>query len=60
MDVKCVHCGALHWLEEHLKDSSASSSHFSRCCHHGKVSLDPLPQPPQRLQDLFTASSTDA
>ena len=60
MNVKCASCAALHWADERLKQSSLSSPQFSRCCHHGKVDLDPLPPPPEHLQQLFTATSTEA
>jgi hypothetical protein len=54
MNVKCVHCAAFHWLDERLKESTTSAPLFSRCCHRGKVHLDNLPHPPQRLLSLFT------
>ena len=60
MEYTCRHCTALHWLDERIKDSPLSAPLFSRCCHHGKVVLDPLPTPPQRLRSLFTAHSRDA
>ena len=60
MNVECLHCHALHWLDERVKQSDKSSPIFSQCCHHGKVQLDPLPEPPVHLQTLFTADSDDA
>jgi hypothetical protein len=60
MNVTCDVCGALHWLDECIKASSKTSPRFSRCCHHGKVRLDPLPDPPGELQELFTAKSKEA
>lgn len=60
MNVTCNLCSAFHWAAERIKHSSLSSPQFSRCCHHGKVFLDPLPVPPEELQTLFTAQSTQA
>jgi hypothetical protein len=61
MDFVCSVCLALHWLDECNNDSTSSPT-FGRCCHHGKVLLHPLPDPPLPLCDLFTADcprSTD-
>ena len=58
MDTICIHCRAYHWLDERLKHSPISSPRFARCCHHGKVSLENLPDPPEELQALFTEQST--
>lgn len=60
MTQKCVHCHALHWLDERVKNSSKSDPEFARCCHHGKVSLPKLPQPPDRLRNLYTNDDADA
>ena len=60
MNMLCVHCHALHWLFEHLKDSSVSDPKFSHCCHNGKVSIPKLPHPPALLERLLTVNSSDA
>ena len=60
MNVSCVHCHVLHWLFEHLKDSSVSDPKFSHCCHNGKVSIPKLPHSPALLERLLTANSSDA
>jgi Helitron helicase-like domain at N-terminus len=60
MKVTCKVCSALHWMDKHIKGSSISSPRFSRHCHHGKVRLDPLPNPPDKLRSLFTTDSTEA
>ena len=60
MNVKCSDCSAFHWLDEHLKHSSILHPEFSHCCHHSKVSLDPLPTPPEALRKLFSSHSRDA
>jgi hypothetical protein len=33
---------------------------FSHCCHHGKVALDPLPDPPLPIQSLLTDQTSQA
>ena len=60
MNITCNLCAALHWMDERIKASSKSSPRFSHCCHHGKVRLDPLLDPPGELQQLFTAQLTQA
>jgi len=47
-------------LDERLKDSPISSPHFCQCCHHGKVRLDSLLDPPEELRSLLTSQSTKA
>jgi hypothetical protein len=49
MNVVCPHCAAFHWLDERVKHSPISAPQFASCCHHGKVSLDLLPDPPETL-----------
>lgn len=53
MDVPCPHCGALHWIEERLAQSSPTSPNFGSCCDHGQVQLDAVEDPPYALQQLF-------
>ncbi|KZP24540.1 hypothetical protein FIBSPDRAFT_929756 [Athelia psychrophila] len=53
MDIPCVHCGALHWIDERLADSSLRTPKFGSCCAHGQVQLEPLQDPPYPLQQLF-------
>ena len=38
MNVKCGHCGALHWLDEQLSKSSKWSPKFGMCCFEEKLS----------------------
>jgi hypothetical protein len=59
MNVQCTLCKALHWLDERLKESLQSVPCFSRCCHHGKVVLPRLPDPPDRLKQLFTDRTSE-
>lgn len=58
MTVTCSVCGALHWLCEWVKTTSASSPKFSHCCHGGKVLLPSLPAPPDFLRSLFTENTS--
>jgi len=51
-------CCAKHWLAEHMKNGSHLPT-FGRCCHHGKVQLEWLPDPPHALKILFTLQSAE-
>src|SRR6266849_2551464 len=59
MTVKCVHCHAFHWLNERVKNSPKLHPEFARCCHHGKVLLQKLPEPPERLRKLYSSEDSD-
>lgn len=50
----CVHCGALHWIEERVH----RSSEYESCCKRGDVKLDPLRPSPPLLQDLLIAKDS--
>ena len=56
MDVKCEHCGALHWLDEHLSKSSKWSPKFGMCCFEGKIELPKLENPPPELLGFLTGT----
>lgn len=43
----CKHCGAIIWPLELP----------SICCNHGKVKLNPVPDPPQLLKTLWEENS---
>ena len=60
MDVKCQWCGALHWMNEKLSDSSTSHPMFGMCCNGGKVILPVLRDPPQALKVLFEYNDPQA
>ncbi|KDR02839.1 hypothetical protein L798_05072 [Zootermopsis nevadensis] len=51
MNYECIHCKALHCLDESTHRSSYS---FYDCCAHGKVVLDSLPEYPDDLRKLFS------
>ncbi|CAG8691743.1 12317_t:CDS:1 [Cetraspora pellucida] len=53
MNIECVHCNALHWLDKRLTSSSRNSPKFSTCCSHGQVILPFLQDPPLLLRQLF-------
>ena len=60
-DVICSSCGALHWMEERLKNSSRRSPQFGMCCNSGAVSFPSFPDPPETLLSLLQdKSSVDA
>ncbi|TFY55103.1 hypothetical protein EVG20_g9444 [Dentipellis fragilis] len=52
MDAQCLHCGAFHWLEERV-GGNRTRPEFGRCCFHGIVRLEPIPDPPPRLRALL-------
>ena len=60
MNVSCPYCGALHWMDERLSDSSKRSPRFGTCCLSGKVHLPPLEDAPQPLRHLLTSNDRDA
>ncbi|XP_068331187.1 uncharacterized protein [Pyrus communis] len=51
---KCIHCGALFWIKESLKQKSKNNEPlYSLCCQQGKVKL-PRPMPtPHFLENLL-------
>lgn len=60
MTVSCRHCGALHWMAEKLVNSSGNNPDFGKCCHHGKVRLPALRDPPPLIQELFLSGTDQA
>jgi hypothetical protein len=38
MNIKCIHCGALHFAEEQIQDKKKAAS-FNDCCGHGRIFL---------------------
>lgn len=55
MDVECIHCRALHWMAEKVSGSTANTALFGMCCLHGKVKIDPIPDPPDIIRTLLTS-----
>jgi hypothetical protein len=56
MDKVCLHCLAKHWANKCTTQKKSTPSYCS-CCHHGKVLLNLLPDPPPALRLLFTGDS---
>ncbi|KAH7861854.1 hypothetical protein Vadar_031782 [Vaccinium darrowii] len=53
MNTMCSSCGALHWMDEKLANSSKRNPCFGTCCLQGKVKLPPLMTPPPPIQTLY-------
>ena len=53
MEVKCQSCGALHWMDEKLSDSSINNPVFGMCCDSGKVEVPMLRDPPPTLKSFL-------
>ncbi|KAJ6631877.1 hypothetical protein B0H10DRAFT_1635821, partial [Mycena sp. CBHHK59/15] len=60
MDIKCSHCGALHWMAEKTANSSQVNPQFGMCCNHGKVVLAALKDLPPDLETLFVDDTAQA
>ncbi|KAF8348758.1 hypothetical protein F5887DRAFT_879745, partial [Amanita rubescens] len=60
MDIECTHCKALHWLNEKITTSSATSPSFGICCNHGKITLPSSRVPPPALQALLSGDDVRA
>ncbi|KAF9552571.1 hypothetical protein CPC08DRAFT_617191, partial [Agrocybe pediades] len=60
MDVPCSQCGALHWMDERLSNSSKRNPRFGLCCMEGKVRIPPIGVPPQPLLHLLTSDEPAA
>lgn len=50
MNVLCIHCKAKHFSAERVSNKGDS---FHDCCSRGQVVLEPLPDPPEVLKQLF-------
>ncbi|XP_063991156.1 uncharacterized protein LOC135169788 [Diachasmimorpha longicaudata] len=53
MTISCTHCNAIHFEVERVAQKNDS---FNDCCSHGEVALNPLPEPPELLSDLFNGN----
>ncbi|KZP20021.1 hypothetical protein FIBSPDRAFT_708719, partial [Athelia psychrophila] len=60
MEASCSHCGALHWIGEHVTTSSCRNPKFRSCCNHGHVRLEAPPPPPYPLQQLFLGATSQS
>ncbi|CAG8826864.1 6269_t:CDS:2, partial [Cetraspora pellucida] len=59
MNVKCSHCGALHWKDEKVS-GMVKKLIFSICCAKGKVHLQSLAPTPPNLLSLLTENNACA
>lgn len=41
-DKPCPHCGALHWIDERMRNSSIRNPTFPKCCSNDRVQLPTL------------------
>ena len=60
MNIRCSHCDALLWFDEHVSSSRVGQPEFQTFCAHGKVMLPALQIPPAPLYRLFMDDSRDA
>ncbi|XP_058791046.1 uncharacterized protein LOC131664174 [Phymastichus coffea] len=51
MNILCQHCQAKHFKDEKVSNKGLS---FNDCCGHGSVVLDPFPDFPSELINLFS------
>jgi hypothetical protein len=56
-NVSCSFCGAEHWIEERVRESSLQAPKFSTCCEGGAVIMDKFDDPPQPLYSLLIEST---
>ena len=57
MDVPCIHCNALHWMDERLTNSTTRNPQFGMCCTSGKIKLDKLDPPPPEIEQLLSGQN---
>ena len=61
LNIKCKHCVAKHWWEELTQENQRKQNFsFEKCCHHGKVRLDKLPDYPEILRQLMEGKHIDS
>ena len=59
LQTACVHCGALHWLEE-CKTGTVRQPQFTLCCNNGQIVLPPFGSLPGYLYELLHSPSPEA
>lgn len=55
VDVYCIYCNAKHFAAEKVSNRGYS---FHDCYNHGAVCVQPLPEFPQFIRNLFDGSKT--
>ncbi|ORE14767.1 hypothetical protein BCV71DRAFT_162390, partial [Rhizopus microsporus] len=58
MDKECLHCHALHWIDERQETSFFSNPSWESCCKRGSVQLQLLLDPPQYLKNSLASTDT--
>ena len=56
-NIPCQFCGAQHWIEERVQNSTKEAPKFSTCCEHGAVMMDKFEDPPEPLYSLLMEST---
>ena len=56
LNARCSKCGALHWIDEKLAQSSLESPQFGNCCLGGKIVLFEYSDPPNELLNPFNGN----
>lgn len=59
MDIPCLKCGALHWIDERSHPSTKSAPRFESCCKKGAVVLERLPDTLNVLMRLLSTEKGD-
>ena len=56
-NISCQFCGAQHWIEERVQNSTKEAPKFSTCCENGAVMMDKFEDPPEPLYSLLMDST---
>ena len=56
MNIFCSFCGALHWQNECLHQSTVNNIRFGKCCLSAKVQLPCFTDPPPELFHLLSGN----
>ncbi|KAF9255890.1 hypothetical protein L218DRAFT_883016 [Marasmius fiardii PR-910] len=57
MDSVCSYCHALHWIDEHLANTSVQTPVFGSCCLSSNICLSPLTPPPPSFWQLLQSNT---
>jgi hypothetical protein len=57
MDIKCISCKAMFWIEERKPSSSKRNPVFETCCGAGSVKRQLFPDPPAEFMELLTGQT---
>lgn len=56
-NISCQFCGAHHWIEERIQNSTKQAPKFSTCCGNGAIMMDKFEDPPEPLYSLLMDST---